>query len=234
LNNCTNITVRHCDFDNIAEAVAIFGGSNITIEWCRAREIRGPSQPRAGFQTGNFCQTVNSPTNITVQDNKLVVKGPTEGGLGDTEDVISLYSTNTGLIARNQIDGRGWYSPNGTGLILGDGGGTNQIGEDNTLIYPGQVGIAIAGGTGHTLQRNTVYHWMGKGTEYVGNANIGGYIYNFAGFGWGGHAAYNNRVYYWSDIASGDNGWWNPDGFPEAGNNWSDPTIDPNDLEVVL
>lgn len=225
LINCTNITVRNCDFQTIGQPFAISGGSGITVEDCRAEFITGPSA-RVGFQTGNFLQTVNSPSDITVQDNLIRANG-------DTEDIISLYSTNTGLVARNEIQGDGWSSASGTGIILGDGGGSDQTAEDNTLLNPGQVGVAIAGGVNCLQQRNTVYQWIGHPSP--GSSNVGGYIADFSSPNpYGGHAVRDSRFRVWSDSAQVPNGFWNPDGFPSTGNNFNDDTIDPNDLEVIL
>jgi hypothetical protein len=222
--NCTNITVRYCDFDTISQPFEISGGENITIEWCRAQYITGPHE-RFGTQNGNFVQTHNTPDDVTVQDNLIRANG-------DTEDIISLYSTQVGLIARNTIEGTGWESGSGTGIILGDGGGTEQVAEDNTLLNPGQVGIGIAGGTNHTVQRNTIYQWSDHPNP--GNSNVGMYAVNYHGGSWSGHAFLNNHVRFWSDSQGVPNGLYNPDGFTSSGNNLNDSSIDPEDLEVVL
>ena len=227
LNNCSNITIRNCDFEDISEAVAIFGGSNITVEWCRANNILGPSQPRVGYQTGNFLQTVGSPSSVVVQDCKLVV-GPN----GDTEDIVSFYSANSSILRRTQIDGTGWASPNGTGAILGDNGGSNNLIEDVTMLNPGQVGAAIAGGQNNTVRRTTVYRVASDPSP--GQGNVGMYAMDFSGAGWSGHRFEENHVRYWSSRQNVWNGIYNPDGFPEVDCDFNDTTIDPDALVVVL
>jgi len=231
LIDCTNVTVRYCDFDTIGQPFAIFGGTNITVEWCRARNITGPSE-RYDTQNGNFLQTVNGPSYVTVQDCKIVG--------GDTEDIISLFSATNSVVQRCHIQGAradvidgGWTSTSGTGIIVGDGGGSDCDVLDNTLYLPGQVGIGIAGGTNMTIDGNTI-----KQPSQLPRAssNVGIYAINYAGGSWGGHVVSNNNVRLWSDSENVWNGDYDGEGTGTTwtGNNFNDSSLDSADLSVTL
>lgn len=249
LTNCRNIVIRNVDFTTVAQPLVFGRGcDNITVEWCRVRNITGPSA-RIGLHTGNFMQTVDSPSNINIVDNLIIG--------GDTEDIISYFTAVGGLCARNRVDGSGWVSDSGTGIILGDGGGSGIVVEDNTLLNPGQVGIAIAGGEDHVIRNNTVYQGpqMGRvawfdadgfvvesntadARETPIQSNVGMYSRNFyLEHPFGGSVVHNNRVRFWSDDVEVWNGFWdgdNPGSVSEFDNAWNDDTIDPTDLAVDL
>lgn len=249
LTDCRNIIIRNVDFDAVAQPF-VFGRNceNITVEWCRARNITGPSN-RIGLNTGNFVQTVDAPTNINIVDNLIIG--------GDTEDIISYFTAVGGLCARNRIDGSGWVSTSGTGIILGDGGGAGIVVEDNTLLNPGQVGIGIAGGQDHVVRNNVIYQesqsdrtaWFDEdgdvveaaasgGVERMIESNVGVYSRNFyPDLAFGGSVVHNNRVRFWSDRGGSWNGFWDGDdaaSVSEFDNVWDDESIDPADLVVDL
>ena len=221
LNGATNTTIRNCDFQNMSEPIVVWGGGQVLIEDNRCDGITGPSV-RHNVQTGNFVQTVEAPTFVTIRRNKI--KG------GDTEDIISLWSASDSLVEDNQIDGTGWSSLSGTGIILGDGTGHRNVARDNTLYNPGQVGVCIAGGWDHTVENNVIYQEAGHP-----GANIAAYCYDYSNTTppMSGHAFIGNRAYYQKEDGS-LNGFWNPGGADNVGNNWEDATIDPADLRVVL
>jgi len=158
----------------------------------------------------------------------------------DTEDIISGYSAREMLIARNQIQGAhpdvingGWTSDSGTGIILADGGGSDQTVEDNSLYMPGQVGIGIPGGKNCVVRRNVVYQLS---QSPRGASNVGIYSYNHYGSPeFGPHEVYENNVKFWSDEGGVFNGWYT-DGanVDEHDNIWQDDTISAADLKVVL
>ena len=210
--NSTNITIRNVDFENMSQPIAIFGGGNITVEYTRTRGITGPSA-RHNVQTGNFLQTVNGPTNVVIRNN--VIYG------GDTEDIISLWSASYSLVENNYINGNGWSSASGTGIILGDGQGRGNVARNNVLYNPGQVGIAIAGGWDHLVEGNIIY-----GPQGVRGSNIAAYCSDYSNtFGMSGNAFRNNRAWYWNQGNGATNGFWNPCGAINSGNNWADSSL---------
>jgi hypothetical protein len=213
LENCRNVTVRNCDFTGVSEPVAVIGGGPVVVEYNRCDGITGPSS-RHGAQTGNFIQTVGAPVGVTVRFNRI--KG------GDTEDIISSFSAIDMHIHGNEIDGTGWTSGSGTGIIVGDGGGSGIVVEDNRLLNPGQVGIAVAGGVNGIVRNNIVY------SDHP-NQNVGMYHSNYyPDQPFGNNTFQDNRVRF-----TNDNGFWGGSpGFTESGNVWNDFTINPAGLAV--
>lgn len=93
-----------------------------------------------------------------------------------TEDSISVYQSEGTedrplLVERNVIRGGG-SSPSGSGIMVGDNGGTNILVTRNLLIEPGQVGIGVAGGSRITVTENVVF-----GTRHDWT-NVGLYVWN--------------------------------------------------------
>ena len=249
LTDCKNIIIRNVDFEAVAQPLVVGRNcENIRVEWCRVRNITGPSN-RLGIHSGNFMQTVDAPTNINIVDNLIVG--------GDTEDIVSFFTAVGGLCARNKIDGSGWVSTSGTGIILGDGGGNGIVVEENTLLNPGQVGIGIAGGQDHVVRNNTIFQasqshrsaWFDAdgdlvepaavgATEQMIRSNVGIYSRNFyPDIAFGGSVVHGNRVRVWSDEEGVWNGFWDGDNgaaVSEFDNNWTDESIDPANLSVDL
>jgi len=212
LTDCTNVIVRNVDFQNVSQPFAIFGGSDITIEDNRCDGITGP-HTRLNVQNGNFLQTVNGPSRVTVRNN--MIRG------GDTEDIISLYSARDSIIENNHIDGTGWSSDSGTGIILSDGGGQNNKAIGNILFNPGQVGVAAAGGTGSLMEGNIVY-----GPKGIPGSNVGMYVANYSSGPYGDHHVVGNRVWYWNQGGGVLNGFWTAGGVvEERDNNWADSSL---------
>lgn len=70
---------------------------------------------------------------------------------GDTEDIISIYNSGATnaihplVIENNAVEGATRSSGSGSGLMLGDEGGSHASARHNTLISPGQVEIGVPG-----------------------------------------------------------------------------------------
>lgn len=116
------------------------------------------------FTGRNFVQfdKVNGPGS-SISGNR----GANELGGSNAEDLISLYQSNgtSGSpirIANNHLKDGG-PSSSGSGIMLGDGGGSHQVAEGNVLVDPGQVGIGVAGGDDMRIVGNRIYssahHW---------------------------------------------------------------------------
>jgi hypothetical protein len=76
-------------------------------------------------------------------------RGVDEEGASNAEDIVNMFMSN-GTVDRpinihNNCFSGGGPSQSGGGILLGDGGGSYQIAQDNVLINPGQYGVAIAG-----------------------------------------------------------------------------------------
>lgn len=74
------------------------------------------------------------------------------------EDLVNLYRSSGVpdspiMVYYNHFKGGG-RSRSGSGIMLGDNGGSHQIAYGNTLVDPGQVGIGVASGTDIQVTRN--------------------------------------------------------------------------------
>ena len=219
LDTCKNVTIRAVDFINVAEGVYARNSTNITIVDARYSNILGPHQ-RDGHNRGNFAQ-FDGVTGGLIDHNK--------GKGGDTEDVVSLYRSSSVIVEDNQFEGTNWTSPSGSGIAIGDGGGSNNIARRNKLLNIGQVGVHIAGGTNNRIDSNIIY-----GAPRL-NSNVGMYVWNQSGAACSGATVVNNRVRFWK--ANGTfSPWWSGGGcgtLTYSGNNYS-TSIDPATLAVKL
>lgn len=232
--NSNQVTIENCDFFDVSEPIEVYNSSNVTVTYNRCHGILGPGE-RVGDpseQTGNFLQTHGGSTFVLVDYNKIIAMSPTlwdpwSGAheLGP-EDIISLFGSSHSSARYNEIDGTGYTRAYGTGTILGDGFGDDCDISYNTYLNPGQVGIAIAGGYGHTMDGNVIYR---AGDQEPGSGNTAAYYWDYNGNGIGGGVISNNRCKW---VNGG--GLWNPGGATEINNNWDDDSVDPDDLEVVL
>ena len=138
------------------------------------------------------------------------------------EDVVSLFAT-TGLpddpvrVQWNFIYGAFAANPGsdayyGGGIMLGDGGGANQLATANRVVATSNYGVAISGGHDNYIERNRVVSCgvLGDGTA-VAAQNVGVYIWNATGeASFGRNAGTGNEVA-WASRSGGRNDWWVPD-----------------------
>jgi hypothetical protein len=218
LSGCNGVTIDAVDFDTVAEGVFAIDSTNITVRNTRYSNIIGPSR-RDGGHHGNLVQ-FDTVTGFLVSGNT--------GKGGDTEDIVSLYKTNTGRVTGNWFEGTNWSSGSGTGIIVGDGGGGTGIEVDhNRLLSPGQVGIQMINGNPN-VHDNVLYAAPRSGTSpNVGMSTYGGVV--------SGARVAGNHVYWRKNDGSENPKWWGA-GTPTdgGGNVWSDHTIDPAALAVHL
>jgi hypothetical protein len=219
LDGCTNVTIRAVDFINVAEGVYARNSTNITIVDSRYSNILGPHE-RDGHNRGNFVQ-FDGVNGGLIDHNK--------GKGGDTEDVVSLHQSSGVVVEDNQFEGTNWTSTSGSGIAIGDGGGSNNVARRNVLLNIGQVGVYIAGGTNNRIESNVIYG------EPRLNSNVGMYVWNQSGAACSGAAVVSNRVRFWK--ADGTfSPWWLGDGcgtLTFSGNDFS-TAIDPATLRVAL
>jgi len=80
----------------------------------------------------------------------------------DVGDIYNYYKTN-GIVSSwaqaigNQVQGGSTLIDGKAGLILGDVGGSYQIGTDNKFVNSGAAGAQVQGGHDIILRRNTAY-----------------------------------------------------------------------------
>lgn len=122
------------------------------------------------------------------------------------EDAINLYkSSGTAqspiMVRWNLIIGGG-PSPSGGGIMLGDSGGAYQIAEANTLVDPGQYGVAISSGHNNQLLNNKVF---GRQQPFT---NVGIYVWNQYPQPCHSNKVSGNQVRWFNKVGR-MNGWWN-------------------------
>jgi len=227
LYNCYNITVKDNFFTNVSTGVYADhcpkGG--IIVTGNQFLNMKGP-YPRGQFVQFNNVKGANNQINSNKCENIL--------GQSNPEDAISLYqsygtSTSPISVCGNQIRGGG-PSNSGGGIMLGDSGGAYQKADGNTLVNPGQYGMAISGGSHNSITNNLVYAVKQSFT------NIGLYVASYGGSLISGATVSGNRIKFQN--ASGVvNGAWLADGLLSpsgwGSNNW-DANIDASILPSLL
>lgn len=170
LINCSNILIDSNFVTRVSTGVYALDSKSIRVLSNQMLNMQGP------FPKGAFVQFDNvSGALCRVCYNKF------ENILGQSypEDAISMFKSN-GLsndpiaIVGNQIRGGG-PSKTGGGIMLGDNGGSYQTAKDNTLVDPGQYGMAVSGGNNISIINNTIY---GKSQSFT---NVGLYYWNQSG-----------------------------------------------------
>lgn len=219
-NGANNITIRNCTFDGAAqELVELENAFNITIENClfakgysgvyavgsknvkiincqfvnmRIKWINGQFQGKGQFVQMNGC------SDILVEN----CKGENFPE-ADPEDMISFYKSSNAVVRNNIFRGNptSSWSNSGGGIIAGDNGGDNILIENNTVMTPGNYGIAIAGGNNNRVLNNKIY------SERNAVSNNPLYVWAQAGAACGSITVTGNRVYWIDKNGARNNGW---------------------------
>ena len=146
--------------------------------------------------------------------------GDTGIGNARTEDLVNLYKSNgtSGSpirVSHNHFRGGG-RSRSGSGIMLGDNGGSHQLAYGNTLVEPGQVGIGVASGSHIRVARNRIYQpkrsW----------SNVALYVWNQSSTPCNNVRVDRNEVT-WRNASGQRNGWWGGGGcgdVRESGNDF--------------
>lgn len=151
LENAYNITIENCLMKKGFSGVYAVGSQNVKIRNCqflnmRIRYVNGGFAGRGTFVQFNSCS-----------GGELIdCKGENFAGESDPEDMVSCYNSSN-IVIRNNIFRGGGPSTSGGGIIMGDNGGNNCVAELNTLMNPGQYGMAIAGGTNMKILNNKIW-----------------------------------------------------------------------------
>lgn len=175
LTNCTNVIIRNCFFNKATEeAISAENCTNVLAEKnlfngvATAYYALGGSQHKViGNQNvnshvrtqggrGNLVQfnaVSGSTLSTNIIENNVSVGFP---GQNQFEDHISVFQSS-GVTVRGNILVGGGSSDSGSGIMMGDYGGSNQLAENNTLLSTGSVGMGIAGGSGITIRNNKIF-----------------------------------------------------------------------------
>lgn len=197
LENASNITIENCLFARGLSGVYAVSSSNVKIINCqfinmRARYVNGSFAGRGNFVQFNSCSG-GEVTNC---------KGENFSNESDPEDIINCYGSSNINIKGNMFRGGG-PSTSGGGILLGDAGGSNNTAENNTLMNPGQYGMAVAGGRYNKIINNKIY------SERTSVSNNPLYVANYSGsIGCSDITVTGNRVN-WTDKNGNKNNGWN-------------------------
>lgn len=156
LEKCKNVTIIDCTFENVQTGLRASLSQGIKFEHNDVTNLVGPL--KGANELGIMAQFVE----VSGAGNSISYNA-CENFLGDssTEDIINLWMSNgtqqSPIVVRGNWLRGGGDSDSGGGILIGDGGGSYQIAEDNILVDPGQYGIGIAGGHNMTLRNNKVF-----------------------------------------------------------------------------
>lgn len=214
--NCTNITITDNRFEKVASGVYAIQSQGIKVTYNDSKNVVGPF-PRGSMTQFNEVSGGGNQINFNVSENIA--------GQSAATDAINVYRSN-GLpndpiqVYGNWIRGGGPFA-SGSGIMVGDNGGSYIIAKDNILVNPGQVGIAISGGQYNQLIDNKVY---GISQPFT---NVGLFVWNWSGNPAGticsDHTVSGNEVY-WINKDGNLNHSWNGGGNCGPITGWSNNT----------
>lgn len=259
LINCSNIHITRSKFINCGQAVAIYlyNCANITIDSCMFDHV-GAGIYALNCPLGYIVIQHNYGKNAvrsfapTVQHGQFVqlnaVHGPGNrirfnrwedfDGQSDPEDGISSFQSGGTLadpliISNNFIRRHIPISRTGSGMMLGDSGGSYINAFADTVISPGNVGIGIAGGTFINATNNVIYSPPHPGST-VSNAGL---VFN--NFTPTINPCNNNTMSgniqnWYSDRFAGPNDYYAPGSCTTFGTNTYGATISPSLLTIQL
>jgi parallel beta-helix repeat protein len=182
LTNCYNIRITKCKLQNSTrQGIYMYGCRNIIIDGCYLTNVLNGVlvSTSTGVQIlNNSFLNVNHDyvqfDAVTGGGNKILRnKGQNVYGRSAPEDGINIYKSSGTtadpiVIMYNELRGGG-PSRSGGGIVLGDGGGSNQIAEYNSCVNTGQYGIGVGGGTNCQILNNNIYGakfaWSSNGIE---------------------------------------------------------------------
>ncbi|TWJ00653.1 parallel beta-helix repeat protein [Mucilaginibacter frigoritolerans] len=227
LYNCYNITIKQNYFTNVSTGVYVDHSANggIIVNSNQFLNMQGPL-PRGQFVQFNNVIGINNQINSNIGENIL--------GQSYPEDAISLYqcqgtATCPISVSGNEIRGGG-PSTSGGGIMLGDSGGAYIVASGNTLVNPGQYGMAISGGSNNSIINNLIY---GVSQSFT---NIGLYVDPIGGYTITNSTVSGNRIKFYN-AAGAVNGAWLASGVTTPSgwstNNW-DANIDASILPATL
>lgn len=245
LMNCYNILLTHCKLMNSTDvAIYLYNCFNISIvyNYCTnvSTGVYALNCPKGRIQVNNN-QFLNMqgpyPRGQFIQFNNVnglnqIHSNKCENILGQSyaEDAISLYQCygtekEPITVKGNQIRGGG-PSKSGGGIMLGDNGGAYQIADGNTLVNPGQYGIAISGGNNNSITNNIVY---GAAQSFT---NVGVFVESYANSKISNPTVKSNRVKYINAKGQLNGAWHHEDIDEPAG--WKNNDWNANIDESVL
>ncbi|MDB5132536.1 MAG: hypothetical protein JWR02_2285 [Mucilaginibacter sp.] len=170
LNNCTNVTIEKNNISNAAAGIVANNcpGGNIMIYTNQMKNM-----------SGSFVQFVSVNGGNAISYNKF----ESFAGQSSPGVAIDIAQSNGTAGSPITLDGNWIRGGSGSGIHLGENGGSYQVAKNNILVNPGQHGMAIIGGDHISLTNNSIYASAQSFT------NVGLYVW-----GQGGHSITNSTV----------------------------------------
>jgi len=179
LTNCTNVHITKCKLVNgngtAAVGINLQGCSGVTIDYNFISKVSTGvyAQNCTGKIVVNLNQFKNMmgpyPRGACVQFNNVSGggnritnnKSDNIAGQSNPEDAINIYKSNglatdAILVSGNILRGGG-PSTTGSGITVGDQGGSNIIVTNNIVVNTGNIGMQVAGGSYIAMTNNTIY-----------------------------------------------------------------------------
>lgn len=232
LIGCTNITVANCWIHDSAHVGVTAGGcGSVTVQACRIERVASGVYAVDSKQVhviGNFVRNVIGPMprgqlaqfdTVTGADN--VIRGNyciNERGKNHSEDDINLFKCRgtpespiiieDNYLTGDPAHGSEGMSKSGSGIMLGDYGGSHLLCRRNVVISAGQCGIGVAGGSHIRVEDNLIF---GAKSDV---SNVGLYAWNQSHLPSDHVTLTHNRVY-WVMPSGEENSWWNGGGISE-------------------
>lgn len=167
LEKCKNVTIIDCTFENVQTGLRAESSQGVKFEYNDVTNLIGTL--KGSNELGIMVQFINASGAGNSISYNVCENFP---GESSTEDVISLWRSNGTADSPIRVKGNwirgGGPSDSSGGILIGDGGGSYQIAEDNILVDPGQYGIGVAGGHNMILRNNKVF---GK-KQYFSNVGM--------------------------------------------------------------
>ena len=163
-SGCSNILIDSCLITNVATGVFAVSCPNgqIRVQYNQFQNMKGP------YPKGDYVQF----SNVGGHYNRIQYNtGENISGQSNPEDGISIYKSNGVAgdpicVIGNSLRGGG-PSTTGSGITVGDQGGSYILVQNNKLVNTGYMGMQVAGGhdiqlTGNNIT-STAFAWSHQG-----------------------------------------------------------------------
>lgn len=202
LEGCRAVYILGCTFTDVGSAVAALNCTDVVVVGCKATNILGP---HGDNYKGNFVQFDK------VTGGRIAANRVTNPGTSDPEDLISVYQSTDVDVIGNFLQGGG-PSTSGSGILVGDNGGSGHRVSRNVCVDTGNVGIGIVGGSDIEVSDNLIF------STQTAVSNIGLYVANYASTrDPSGIVVARNRINWTNKNGQGNHLWDRGDMGPVAG-----------------
>lgn len=208
LDNCVDVLVQGNRLERIKTGVLVHRSSGVRVIGNYCQDVTGPLP---GGQLAQFDKVTGKGNAIT---NNYAINTL---GKSNPEDMISLYQShgtpdspiliNNNYLVGDPSLGSAGKSDSGSGIMLGDNGGSWQLCRNNTLISPGQVGIGVACGENIVVEKNLI---VGHRSDV---SNVGLYAWNQYDDQPAGQVTFRGNTVAWVNSQGDDNPYWDGGGF---------------------